>query len=178
MCPKSSGLGLVQVYTGVGKGKTTAALGLALRAWGRGLRVIVIQFMKVGEDYGEILALKKLSGIDLFQYGRDQLIIKGKHTEEDVRLARQGLKKATEALSGKKYDVVILDEVNVVTHFGIVTAEEVMDVVRSRAPGVEVVMTGRYAPQPFIDEADLVTEMRMIKHPYEAGVLARAGIEF
>ena len=86
-----------------------------------------------------------------------------------MRLAKQGLSKAREALSGKDYDVVILDEVNVATHFGIVTAEEVMDVVRSRAPGVEVIMTGRNAPQSFIDEADLVTEMRMIKHPYEAG---------
>jgi cob(I)alamin adenosyltransferase len=178
MCPKSSGLGLIQVYTGNGKGKTTAALGLALRAWGRGLRVCVIQFMKVGEEYGEISALRRLSGIDLFQYGRNKLIIKGKHTKEDVRLAKEGLSRAREALSGRDYDVVILDEVNVVAHFGIVTAEEVIEVVRARAPGVEVIMTGRNAPQSFIDEADLVTEMRMVKHPYEAGVLARAGIEF
>ena len=169
---------MIQVYTGNGKGKTTAALGLALRAWGRGLRVAVIQFMKMGDEYGEISAIRKLSGIDLFQYGRDQLIIKGKHTPEDVRLAKQGLRKAKQALSGKKYDVVILDEVNVVAYFGIVRPEEVMEVVRSRAQEVEVVLTGRNAPKLFIDEADLVTEMRMIKHPYEAGVLARAGIEF
>lgn len=178
MCPKPSGLGLIQVYTGKGKGKTTAALGLALRAWGRGLRVVVIQFMKVGDEYGEISALRKISGIDLFQYGRNQLITKGKHSPEDVRLAKKGLRKAKASLSGKKYDVVILDEVNVVAYFGIVTPEEVMDVVRSRAPDVEVVMTGRNAPKLFIDEADLVTEMRMIKHPYDAGVLARAGIEY
>ncbi len=178
MCPKTSGLGLIQVYTGKGKGKTTAALGLALRAWGRDLRVVVIQFMKMGDEYGEITALRKLSGIDLFQYGRDQLITKGKHTEEDVRLANKGLRKARQALAGKKYDVVILDEVNVVAYFGIVTPEEVMDVVRSRASGVEVIMTGRNAPKLFIEEADLVTEMRMIKHPYDAGVIARAGIEY
>ena len=177
MCPKSSGLGLIQVYTGKGKGKTTAALGLALRAWGRGLRVAVVQFMKMGEEYGEISALKKLPGIDVFQFGRDRLIIKGKHTEEDVRLAKQGLRKAKESLSGN-YDVVILDEVNVVTDFGIITPEEVMDIVRSRAPDVEVVMTGRNAPDLFIEEADLVTEMRMVKHPFESGVLAREGIEY
>jgi cob(I)alamin adenosyltransferase len=178
MSPKSSGLGLIQVYTGNGKGKTTAALGLALRAWGRGLRVALIQFMKTGDEYGEIAALRKLSGIDLFQYGRDQLIVKGKHTTEDVRLAKQGLLKAEQALNGKNYDVVILDEVNVVAHFGIVSPEEVMDVVRSRASGVEVIMTGQKAPKMFIEEADLVTEMRMVKHPYDAGVLARAGIEY
>lgn len=178
MSSRSSGLGLVQVYTGKGKGKTTAALGLALRAWGRGLRVVVIQFMKVGEEYGEIAAIRKLPGIDLFQFGRDKLIVKGKHTEEDVRLAKKGLRKAKQALTGKKYDVVILDEVNVVTYFGMVTAEEVMEVVRSRAPEVEVIMTGRNAPKLFIDEADLVTEMRMVKHPYESGVVARAGIEY
>ncbi len=178
MCPKSSGLGLIQVYTGNGKGKTTAALGLALRAWGRGLRVVVIQFMKLGDEYGEISALRKMSGIDLFQYGRDQLITKGKHSQEDVSLAKKGLRKAKASLTGKKYDVVILDEVNVVAYFGIVTPEEVMAVVRSRAPEVEVIMTGRNAPKQFIDEADLVTEMRMIKHPYDAGVIARAGIEY
>lgn len=142
------------------------------------MRVAVIQFMKAGDDYGEISALRKLSGIDVFQFGRDKLIIKGKHTEEDVRLAKKGLRKARSALSGKDYDVVILDEVNVVASFGIVTAEEVMDVVRSRAPDVEVVMTGRNAPDSFIEEADLVTEMRLVKHPYEAGVVARAGIEY
>ena len=178
MCPRSSGLGLIQVYTGNGKGKTTAALGLALRAWGRGLRVAVIQFMKTGEEYGEATALRKLSGIDLFQYGRDQLIIRGKHTDEDVRLAKQGLEKASEALASKEYDMVILDEVNVAAYFGLFTPDEVMDVIRSRASGVEVVMTGRNAPELFIEEADLVTEMRMIKHPYEAGVIARAGIEY
>ena len=178
MCPRSSGLGLIQVYTGNGKGKTTAALGLALRAWGRGLRVAVIQFMKTGEEYGEATALRKLSGIDLFQYGRDQLIIRGKHTDEDVRLAKQGLEKASEALASKEYDMVILDEVNVAAYFGLFTPDEVMEVIRSRASGVEVVMTGRNAPELFIEEADLVTEMRMIKHPYEAGVIARAGIEY
>ncbi len=178
MCSKSSGLGLIQVYTGNGKGKTTAALGLALRAWGRGLRVCVIQFMKVGEEYGEISALRKLPGIDLFQYGRDQLITKGKHTKEDVALAKRGMRKAKGALSGKKYDLVILDEVNVIAYFGIVAPQEVMNVIRSRAENVEVVMTGRKAPKLFIDEADLVTEMRMVKHPYDSGVLARAGIEY
>jgi cob(I)alamin adenosyltransferase len=178
MCSKTSGLGLIQVYTGNGKGKTTAALGLAVRAWGQGLRVVIIQFMKAGDEYGEISALKKLSGIDLFQFGGDQLIVKGKHTQEDVRLAKKGLHKARESLTGKKYDMVILDEVNIAAYFGIVSPEEVMDVVRTRTSGVEVIMTGRNAPKLFIEEADLVTEMRMVKHPYDAGMMARAGIEY
>lgn len=172
-----SELGLLQVYTGHGKGKTTAALGLTLRAWGRGLRVCIIQFMKVGEDYGEIMAVRKLEGVDLFQFGRDALIYKGEHTPEDVRLAREGLEKARQALAGN-YDIVILDEINVTVDFGLLAAEEVLKVVRSRAKNVEVVMTGRNAPAVFIEEADLVTEMTCVKHPYESGVMARPGVEY
>lgn len=171
-------LGLIQVYTGEGKGKTTAALGLALRAWGRGLRVCVIQFMKIGEDYGEIIAIRKLGNVDLFQFGRDELIYKGQHTKEDVDLAHRGLEKVKEALTSGKYDIVILDEINVVTFFEILSPREVLRTIRARAKNVEVIMTGRNAPQEFLDEADLVTEMRIIKHPYDSGVMARAGVEY
>jgi len=173
-----SELGLMQVYTGAGKGKTTAALGLTLRAWGRGLRVCIIQFMKVGEDYGEIMAVRKLAGVDLFQFGREVLICKGEHTTEDLRLARKGLQKASEALTSGDYDIVIMDEVNVVVDFGILAPTEVLKVVRGRRKGVEVVLTGRNAPKPFIDEADLVTEMVQIKHPFDLGVIARPGVEY
>jgi cob(I)alamin adenosyltransferase len=174
----TSELGLIQVYTGDGKGKTTAALGLTLRAWGRGLRVCIIQFMKHGEDYGEILAVRKLDGVDLFQFGMDRLFRKGKHTPEDVMLAKQGLEKARTALTSGAYDLVILDEVNVAVDFELLSAEAVLEVLRARHKGVEVLLTGRHAPQAFIDEADLVTEMRMVKHPYESGVQARKGIEY
>jgi cob(I)alamin adenosyltransferase len=173
-----SELGLIQVYTGDGKGKTTAALGLTLRAWGRGLRVCIIQFMKHGEDYGEILAVRHLQGVELFQFGQDRLFRKGKHRPEDVALARQGLEKAREAMTSGRYDLVILDEINVVVDFELLPVDVVLEAVRSRKPGVEVLLTGRHAPQAFIDEADLVTEMRMIKHPYDAGVEARKGIEY
>lgn len=173
-----SGLGLVQVYTGGGKGKTTAALGLALRAWGRGLRICIIQFMKHGDDYGEVVALRKLGAIEISQFGRDKLIHKGRHTKEDERLAHEGLEKAREALASGRYDLVIMDEINVVVDFGILQADEVLEVVRARAGEVEVVLTGRNAPEEIIHEADLVTEMVMRKHPYDRGVMARKGIEY
>ncbi|HUL38907.1 MAG TPA: cob(I)yrinic acid a,c-diamide adenosyltransferase [Methanomassiliicoccales archaeon] len=172
-----AGLGLMHVYTGEGKGKTTAAFGLALRAWGRGLRVCIIQFMKHGETYGEIRAVRKLKGIDLFQYGTGKWVGKDKHTREDEALAREALAKAQEALTSGEYDVVVLDEVNVATDFGLLKAEDVLGVVRLRNK-VEVVLTGRYAPKEFLDEADLVTEMRAVKHPYDSGVGARPGVEY
>ncbi len=170
-------LGLMHVYTGEGKGKSTAAFGLALRAWGRGLRICIIQFMKFGEDYGEVVAARKLKGLELFQFGSRGFIVKGKHTAEDVRLAKLGLDKAREALTSGNYDLVILDEVNVATDFGLLREEEVLRTVRSRGK-VEVVLTGRWAPSSFIDEADLVTEMKPLKHPYDSGVEARPGVEY
>jgi cob(I)alamin adenosyltransferase len=173
-----SELGLMQVYTGEGKGKTTAALGLALRAWGHGLRVCIIQFMKKGEEYGEVEALRRLDGIELYQFGVDRLIFKGEHCQEDVELAERGLQMAQDALCSNDYDLVILDEINVVMDFGILPVDKVLSTVRGRDPGVEVVLTGRNAPEAVIKEADLVTIMKMEKHPYESGVVARKGVEF
>ena len=115
-------LGLLQVYTGDGKGKTTAALGLALRAWGRGLKVCMIQFMKKGEDYGEILALRKMEGVDLYQFGSDRLITKTSVHPEDIELAHRALALAEEALVSGEYDVIILDEINVALFFGLVSS--------------------------------------------------------
>jgi cob(I)alamin adenosyltransferase len=170
-------LGLMHVYTGEGKGKTTAAFGLALRAWGRGLRVCVVQFMKCGETYGEVVAVRKLKGLDLFQYGTGKWVDKGKLAPEDARLAKKALAKARSALTSGEYDLVILDEVNIATDFGLLSSEEVLDVLRSRKK-VEVVLTGRYAPKEFIKEADLVTEMKALKHPYDSGIDARPGVEY
>ena len=172
-----AGLGLMQVYTGEGKGKTTAAFGLALRAWGRGLRVCIIQFMKCGEDYGEVVAVRKLKGIDLFQFGSGKWLGREKHTPEDERLALAALAKAKEALTSGDYEIVILDEVNVATDFGLLDSGQVLEVVRSRGK-VEVVLTGRYAPKEFVNAADLVTEMKVLKHPYDSGVDARPGVEY
>lgn len=173
-----SELGLMQVYTGEGKGKTTAALGLALRAWGHGMRVCVIQFMKKGDEYGEVEALRRLDGIELYQFGADRLIFKGEHCQEDVDLAERGLQMAQDSLCSNDYDMVILDEINVVMDFGILPVDKVLCIVRGRDPGVEVVLTGRNAPKAVVEEADLVTIMKMEKHPYESGVMARKGVEF
>ena len=171
-------LGLLQVYTGDGKGKTTAALGLALRAWGRGLKVCMIQFMKKGEDYGEILALRRMEGVDLYQFGSDRLITKTSVHPEDVDLAHRALAFAEGALMSGEYDVIILDEINVALFFGLISPAEALSVLKKRRKDVEVILTGRNAPTEILEEADLVTRMIAEKHPYDKGVMARAGIEF
>lgn len=171
--------GFVQVYTGNGKGKTTAALGLALRAAGRGLRTYVAQFMKKGE-YGELLAVRdRLADmITIEQFGlpdfhhREQGVAEG-----EIRAAEAGLAAAAAALRGGAYRVVVLDEVNTLLHFGIVPVERVLSLLDSRPSQVELVLTGRYAPQAVLDRADLVTEMREERHYYQRGVMARDGIE-
>ncbi len=171
-------LGLLQVYTGDGKGKTTAALGLAMRAWGRGLKVCMIQFMKKGEDYGEILALRKMEGIDLYQFGSDRLVTNTSVLPEDIAMAHRALALAEYAMTSGEYDVIILDEINVALFFGLISPSEVLSSLRKRRKEVEVVLTGRNAPPEIIEEADLVTRMVAEKHPYDKGVIARAGIEF
>ena len=178
VCMEGDQLGLLQVYTGDGKGKTTAALGLALRAWGRGLRVCMIQFMKKGEDYGEIMALRKMEGVDLYQFGSDRLITRTSVHPEDIELAHRALAFAEGALVSGEYDVIILDEINVALFFGLVSPSEALSALRKRRKDVEVIMTGRNAPPEIIEEADLVTRMVAEKHPYDKGVIARAGIEF
>jgi len=170
-------LGLLQVYTGEGKGKTTAALGLAMRAWGHDLRVCVIQFLKKGEDYGEVHALRAM-GIEVFQFGSGRLIMKGRHHQEDLECARRALDFSKGALTSGEYDLVILDEINVALHFGLVHCEDALEVLRSRDRCVEVVCTGRNAPLELRAEADLVTVMTLEKHPYDDGLEARKGIEY
>ncbi len=169
--------GLVQIYTGEGKGKTTAALGLALRALGRNLKVYMLQFLK-GEDTGELHA-GRLFG-DKFvieQTGLKGFIRRGKIDPADVHQAREALKTAKEIVSRGDYDLVILDEINVALYFELISVHEVVQVLEARAPHVEVVLTGRYAPPELIEMADLVTEMKNIKHYFHSGVPAREGIE-
>jgi cob(I)alamin adenosyltransferase len=169
--------GLVQIYTGEGKGKTTAALGLALRALGRGLKVFMLQFLK-GEDTGELHA-GRLFG-DRFviqQTGLKGFIHRDKIDPADVHRAKEALKLAHEVLSRGDYDLVILDEIIVALYFELISLHEVVEVIKARAPQVEVVLTGRYAPPELIEIADLVTEMKNVKHYYHAGVPAREGIE-
>lgn len=168
--------GYVQVYTGDGKGKTTAALGLALRASGHGLRTYVGQFMK-GQHYGELEALRDHPFITLEQYGNPRCIRREEVTADHVTQAQEGLARAREAMSSGNYDIVVLDEVNVSIWFGVLDTAEVLALLDEKPDHVEVVLTGRRAPQALIDRADLVTEMRMVKHYYEQGVMARTGIE-
>jgi cob(I)alamin adenosyltransferase len=167
--------GYIQVYTGNGKGKTTAALGLSLRAVCAGKKVYFAQFIK-GMKYSELDAVKYLKGFSMKQYGRNCFIYNDP-TAEDIRLAGEGLKECAEIVASGKYDIVVLDEINIALFFKLFTVEEVIDMLNKKAEGVEVVLTGRYAPQEIIDKADLVTEMKEIKHYYTKGVQARVGIE-
>ena len=168
--------GYVHIYTGDGKGKTTAALGLALRAAGAGMKVFIAQFLK-GKPSSEFIPLAKLSdSITFAQYGRDCLI-KDKPTEEDKNLAIRGLKEAREAIVSGKYDLIILDEVIVAVLFELLSLDDLLDLIKKKPAHVELVFTGRKAHPKLIEAADLVTEMKEIKHYYRQGVLARTGIE-
>jgi cob(I)alamin adenosyltransferase len=170
--------GLIQVYTGNGKGKTTAALGLALRAVGREMRVCMIQFMKGGGPYGEQLAAEKLAPfLTILQTGRDDWCRKSAPSPDDIRLAREALTLAKEKLTGDQYEIVILDEINNAVHYGLVPVDDVLQLIALKPEAVELVLTGRNADARIIDAADLVTEMREIKHYYKKGITARLGIE-
>lgn len=167
--------GYIQIYTGNGKGKTTAALGLSLRAVCAGKKVFFGQFIK-GMNYSELQAVKYLPNFILEQFGRDCFIF-NKPDKQDIEAARRGLKKIEKVLKSGEYDIVILDEINVAIHYNLLSVDEVMDILNNRLQKVEVILTGRYANQKIIDMADLVTEMKEIKHYYKNGVTARKGIE-
>jgi cob(I)alamin adenosyltransferase len=169
--------GYIQVYTGDGKGKTTAALGLALRAAGAGLRVLVAQFIKK-RKCSEHKALERFSDlITVRQYGRG-FIMKRQPTKADRELSLKGLQEIAEALSSKMYDVVILDEANVAVHYDLFSADDLLAVITARPKNMEVIITGRYASEKIIAVADLVTEMKSVKHYKEQGIKARLGIEY
>jgi len=169
-------MGYVHVYTGNGKGKTTAALGLALRAICAGKKIYIGQFIK-GMHYSELDAVKYLPNLVIEQYGRG-CFIRGKPTEEDIKLARNGLKRAREVLNNQTFDIVILDEINVAIFYKLLDVVEVLELITNRPRNVELILTGRYAPKQIIEMADLVTEMVEVKHYYRQGVPARKGIEF
>ncbi len=170
--------GLIQVYTGDGKGKTTCALGLALRAAGQGFRVYIIQFMK-GRQTGEACAAARLAPeVTLRYFGRPGLVNLRAPAPEDLALVREGWDLARQVLAAGEHDLVILDEINLALTHGLIPLEEALEVLRRRPAGVEVVLTGRRAPAEVVEMADLVTEMRPVKHYYQAGVKARRGIEW
>lgn len=168
--------GQIHIYTGNGKGKTTAALGLSLRAVCAGKKVFFGQFIK-GMDYSELKAAEYLPRFEIRQFGRDCFIY-NEPKEEDILAAREGLKICKEIIKNKDYDLVVLDELNIALYYKLFPVEEVIEMLENRADKMEIVITGRYAPQELINLAHLVTEMKEIKHYYINGLEARLGIEF
>jgi len=168
--------GYVQVYTGDGKGKTTAVLGLSIRAAGAGFKVFIAQFIKNG-DFSEIKALKRFSDlISVEQFGSGCFIC-GKPTPEDIEAARKGIKKVKSIVSSGNYKMIILDEANVAVKLGLFPVEDILSIMADKPEEVEIVITGRNADQRIIEKSDLVTEMKEIKHYFQKGVKARIGIE-
>jgi cob(I)alamin adenosyltransferase len=169
--------GYIQIYTGNGKGKSTAAFGLSLRAVGAGKKVFFAQFVK-GKIYSEIEAVRQfLPAITIEQYGRGCFIYKDPE-QADIEAARKGLQAITEIIKSADYDVVVLDEVNIAIHYKLFSANELVEVLKQKRPQTEIVITGRYAAPELIEIADLVTEMKEVRHYYSKGVEARKGIEF
>ena len=170
--------GIVQVYTGSGKGKTTAAFGQALRVVGRGGRVHVLQFMK-GRKYGEYLAAEQyLPGLTVELCGLDSFVMRGNPAPADVALARQGFEKAKQLVAGGECDMLILDEINVAVDFKLIPLAELIELIKTKPPALDLVLTGRYAHPDIIALADMVSEVVEVKHHYAAGIKDRAGIEY
>jgi cob(I)alamin adenosyltransferase len=167
--------GCVQIYTGNGKGKTTASFGLALRAAGAGLKVYIVQFLKKG-NFSEIKALSKLENITIKQYGLGKFI-KGEPSDEDIAAGAAGYKKLCNILKKNNYDMVIVEEGNVAVKYNLISEKELLALIDMKPDNVELVITGRGATAAVIEKADLVTEMKEIKHYYKQGVTARVGIE-
>jgi cob(I)alamin adenosyltransferase len=169
--------GYVHIYTGNGKGKTTAAFGLALRACGAGLNVFIGQFIK-GQVYNELLAISKyIKNVTIKQFGIGCFLISAP-TQEDIDAAIQGFEEMRKIIMEGKFDLVIMDEINIALYYNLVEIEDILDLIENKPEHVELVLTGRYAPQELIDKADLVTEMIAIKHYYSKGIEARKGIEY
>jgi cob(I)alamin adenosyltransferase len=180
--------GLVQIYTGNGKGKTTCALGAGLRAAGHGLEVLMISFMKAklairegGEEvnYGEFRSIDKIPNFTIVPVGRETFVDKENPDPIDIKMAQEGLGLAQEAINNKKCDVLILDEINVAVEWNLISLHDQLELIKSKPEEMELIMTGRYAQNEVIEAADLVTEMREIKHYFEGHKLpARKGFEF
>ncbi len=166
------------VLTGDGKGKTTSALGQALRALGHGFKVYMIQFMK-GRKYGEVLAAERhLPGLTVEQFGLDSFVKRDNPAPADIELAQEGLERAQEIVASNAYDMVILDEINVALDFKLISLDEVLKLIENKPMGLTLILTGRCAPPEIVEMADMVSEVKEIKHHYASGIKDRAGIEF
>ena len=168
--------GYIQLYTGNGKGKTTAALGLALRAAGAGKKVFIAQFVK-GMPYGELKTLQRIPEIELRQYGLDCFIV-NEPTQKDIEAARKGLQEVSGIIKNNLCDILILDEVCIALYYNLFEISELIPLLKGKPEEMEIVLTGRYAPKSLVELADLVTEMKEVKHYFPRGVQARKGIEF
>jgi cob(I)alamin adenosyltransferase len=170
--------GLVIVITGNGKGKTTSAFGQALRAVGQGYKVFIVQFMK-GRDYGEFVAAEKyLPRLTIVRTGLDSFVMRDHPAPVDIELARRGFELAKKAVASGKYDMVILDEINVAVDFKLIPLQDVIDLIKNKPSALDLILTGRYAAREVIKLADTVSEIKEIKHHYAAGIKDRAGIEY
>lgn len=171
--------GLVLVYTGNGKGKTTAALGLALRAVGHEEEVFIIQFMKGDEKYGEVQAIKQyFPKVQLVQKGLNTFVKKGHPSSQDLKLAKEGLNLARDVISSGKYDLVILDEINVAVNYGLLTEQDILNLITLKPDFTTLVLTGRYVSEKIMEQADMISEVKEIKHHYHQGIAAQSGIEY
>ncbi len=168
---------MIQVYIGDGKGKTTAALGLGLRANGAGKKVLLVQFLKDGQS-SEIKTIRKLKNFDVKIFGKKGFLDKNKLDKKDFDLANQGFNFVQKAIQNKLYNLIILDEINVVNSFGLIKTKDILDLIKKTPSAIELVLTGRNASKKIIQSADLVTEMKQIKHYFEKGVKARKWIEY
>lgn len=179
--PREKRTGLIMVYTGNGKGKTTAALGLTLRAVGYGWKILFLQFIKGDWDYGELHSIRLFEPhVDFLRMGKGFVRIQNDRLpiEEHQRAAKDALHFALEKMKEETYDLIILDEINVALHEGLITLKEVMDFLSRKPPYLHLLLTGRYAPEELIKAAHLVTEMTEIKHPFHEGIYAQPGIDY
>jgi cob(I)alamin adenosyltransferase len=169
--------GLIHVYTGNGKGKTTAAIGLGIRAAGAGFHVLMIQFMK-GRRYSELDGLQSIKNFSVVQFGRDEFVSKEKPEQVDIDYAQRGLVSAQEAIQKNIYDLIILDEITVAVDYKLIPLQDVLQMIQQKPDRLELVLTGRYASPELIKQADLVSEILEIKHPYQKGITSRKGIDW
>lgn len=175
------GEGYVHLITGDGPGKTTSAIGLAIRAMGNGLKVCIVQFMKsnkTGKEYGELTFLNKSKNIVIKQFGTGFFLNKGKYSSKDRHIAEEGLNFAKEIMLSGKVDLMILDEVNVALDFGLLNTEDILTIIKSKPKNLELILTGRNAPKELYKEVDYAVFIKSLKHPFDRGIKARKGIEY
>lgn len=181
--PKFDKIGYIQIYTGDGKGKTTASLGLTMRALGRGWKVLIVMFAKGGNGYGELFSFRELSPklmnqLTIIQAGLDRIVYKNNISDEDKYAVNQGWNAAKQAASSGEYDLIVLDEANIAIELDLISLEDMKNFLKNKPPHLEIVITGRHAHPEIIGLAHLVSEINPVKHYWDIGVTARKGIEY